>query len=252
MKTTTLIIGLFFVAVMMMTLTVAAGSETPLTRDELTSKNGPIVIHPSSHASFVIEWNSKTILVDPVGGSDAYAAFGKAQLILLTHAHGDHLNVEILRGVSTAKTVVMAPSTVAAELPEDLKVVTKVLANGDRAEWQEASIEAVPMYNLSEDRQRFHPKGDGNGYVLTLGGTRIYIAGDTEDIPEMRALENIDAAFVCMNLPYTMTPAMVADGARGLGAGILYPYHYGKTDVGELVELLKDSEDIEVRIRKMQ
>ena len=143
-------------------------------------------------------------------------AFEKADLVLITHTHGDHLHVDTLRAVVKDGTVLAVPAKVATKLPEDLSVTAKVLANGDAAEVVGAKIEAMAAYNLTEERLKFHPRGEGNGYVLTIGGTRIYIAGDTEDIPEMKNLKNVDAAFVCMNLPYTMDVAHAAEAVLEL------------------------------------
>ena len=129
------------------------------------------------------------------------------------------------------------------------------MENGDAKTIHGITVEAVPAYNIVHKRSSgdpFHPKGQGNGYVLTFGDTRVYVAGDTENIPEMKKLRDIDVAFLPMNLPYTMTPEMVADAAKAFEPRILYPYHYGETQTDELIELLKDAGDIEVRIRKME
>ena len=226
-----------------------AGASDTATKDTLETSKGPLTIHPISHASFVIEWNEKTIFVDPVGGPDAYSTYKKADLVLITHTHHDHLDADTLAGVTTPETQFVVPSAVAKELSEE-KVT--VLANGEHHEWQGVSIDAVAMYNLTPERRAFHPKGDGNGYVLGLGGTRLYIAGDTEDIPEMRALENIDAAFVCMNLPYTMDVEHAANAVRAFKPKVVYPYHYrgkgGMSDIDRFTELVSKTEGIEVRL----
>ncbi len=248
MRKTTRLICVLLSLVAMPTL---AGAVEPATIDTLSSSAGPITIHPVSHASFVIDWNDKTIFVDPVGGPDAYAAYAKADLVLITHTHHDHLDSETLTGVMTPSTQIVAPDTVAKEFPDDRM---SILANGESLQWQGVSIEAVPMYNLTEDRKMFHPIGDGNGYVVTLGGTRLYIAGDTEDIPEMRALKNIDAAFICMNLPYTMDVEHAADAVREFKPKVVYPYHYrgkgGMSDIDEFTTLVSKAEGIEVRLLK--
>jgi len=223
----------------------------PAAEDTLTSSAGPITIHPISHASFVIEWNGKTIYVDPVGEPESYSSFAEADLVLITHTHQDHLDGSTLGAVTSPATQFVVPETVSKELSEEQ---VSILANGERLDWEGVGIEAVPMYNLTEDRKAFHPQGAGNGYVLTMGGTRLYIAGDTEDIPEMRALKNIDAAFVCMNLPYTMDVEHAADAVRAFKPKVVYPYHYrgknGMSDIDEFTRLVSETPGIEVRLLK--
>lgn len=200
---------------------------------------GDLVIHPVHHASMLLEWNGLNILVDPApmpGGQEVpaaiaeFSALGEPSLTLVTDVHGDHLSAEVLAAVSSAAPIV-APQAVADELPADLQALTQVVANGETITVEGISIEAIPMYNLTEDRLQYHEPGRGNGYVLTLGDTRVYIAGDTEDIPEMRALMDIDVAFVPMNLPYTMTPEAAASAVAEFAPTIVYPYHYGMSDL---------------------
>ncbi len=213
---------------------------------------GPLVIHPIEHATFVMEWDGKTIAVDPVGGAEAFEDFPQADLILITDIHGDHLSSETVAALASPSTTVVAPAAVAEELPQGDWAQVKVLANGASTAWQGVTVEAVPMYNLDPEKQSFHPKGRGNGYLLTLGGTRVYIAGDTEDIPEMRALENIDVAFVCMNLPYTMDVAAAADAVLEFEPKVVFPYHYrgkaGMSDLGEFRSLVATKPAIDVRV----
>jgi L-ascorbate metabolism protein UlaG (beta-lactamase superfamily) len=174
----------------------------------------------------------------------------KAELVLITHAHSDHLDPAALGAIRTEKTeVVIAP------VCESRVENAAVLRNGEEKTVAGIPVSAVAAYNLVHKRDSgapFHPKGEGNGYVLCFGDTRVYVAGDTENTPEMKALQDIDVAFLPMNLPYTMTPEMVADAARAFHPKILYPYHYGDTDPQRLVELLKDEKGIEVRVRKMR
>jgi L-ascorbate metabolism protein UlaG (beta-lactamase superfamily) len=228
---------------------VTAGSPSDNT---IETGKGPLVIHPVEHATFVMQWNGKTIAVDPIGGTAPFAAFDEVDLILITHIHGDHLSVETVNGLATPSTVIVGPASVAEKFPEADRGRITVVANGESAEWGESVIEAVPMYNLSPERQEFHPKGRGNGYVVTLGGTRIYIAGDTEDIPEMRVLEEIDAAFICMNLPYTMDVAAAADAVLEFKPKVVFPYHYrgkgGMSDLKKFRALVARNPWIEARL----
>ena len=167
----------------------------------------------------------------------------------MTDVHGDHLSPETLEAVADAKTTIVAPSAVAEKLPEKLRKQTTVLPNGETKSVAGISIEAVPMYNLTADRLKYHDKGRGNGYVVTLGGKRVYISGDTEDIPEMRALKDIDVAFVCMNLPYTMTVDQAASAVREFKPKIVYPYHYRGSDVEKFKKLVGEHSGVEVRLR---
>jgi L-ascorbate metabolism protein UlaG (beta-lactamase superfamily) len=218
----------------------------------IPTASGPLVIHPIEHATFVMEWNGTTVAVDPVGGAEAFEAFPQADLILLTDIHGDHLSAETVAALASPSTTVIAPAAVAEKLPDGTWAQLHVLANGASTTWRDVTIEAVPMYNLDPERQEFHPRGRGNGYLLTLGGTRVYISGDTEDIPEMRALENIDVAFVCMNLPYTMDVTAAADAVLEFKPKIVFPYHYrgkdGMSDLDEFTALVAANPAIDVRV----
>jgi L-ascorbate metabolism protein UlaG (beta-lactamase superfamily) len=228
----------------------SAHSADAIEGDHVATSDGDLIIHPLNHATFVMGWKEKTIYVDPVGSGKRFDGFPKPDLILVTDIHGDHLSPETLEAVADAKTTVVAPSAVAEKLPEKLRKQTTVLANGEtKKSVTGVSIEAVPMYNLTADRLKYHNKGRGNGYVLTMGGKRVYISGDTEDIPEMRALQNIDVAFVCMNLPYTMTEEQAASAVRAFKPKIVYPYHYRDSDVEKFKKLVGEGSGIEVRLR---
>ena len=171
-------------------------------------------------------------------------------MILLTHEHPDHLDLKALDSLRADKTKIILTENCAQQVKAGI-----IMKNGDVKTVDGLKIEAVPAYNLVHMRSEgvpFHPKGNGNGYVITFGDKRIYVAGDTENIPEMKQLKDIDIAFLPMNLPYTMTPEMVADAARAFKPKVLYPYHYGKTDPLKLVELMKDTPQVEIRIRKME
>jgi L-ascorbate metabolism protein UlaG (beta-lactamase superfamily) len=174
----------------------------------------------------------------------------KADLIIVTHEHGDHLDPEVIKTIRKTETEMVLTEICSQRVDGGI-----VMKNGDTKTVKGLKIEAVPAYNIAHKRQNgqpYHPKGNGNGYVITFGDKRVYVAGDTENIPEMKKLEDIDVAFLPMNLPYTMSPEMVADAAKAFRPKILYPYHFGDTDTSELVELLKAEKDIEVRIRDMK
>jgi L-ascorbate metabolism protein UlaG (beta-lactamase superfamily) len=210
-------------------------------------------ISPISHATMVMNWDGTIIYVDPVGGGEAFANHPSPDLILVTDIHGDHLNVETLEAVSTDKTKMIVPQAVADKLPTEFDAQVDVLNNGDTKERYGFKVEAIPMYNLREEALKFHVKGRGNGYVVEKDEKRVYISGDTEDIPEMRALKDIDVAFVCMNLPYTMTEISAADAVVDFKPKKVYPYHYrgseGLSDVNKFKDrIMKSSasKDIEV------
>ena len=203
------------------------------------------------HATLVITHGSTVIHVDPVSQFADYARMPKADIVLVTHDHSDHLDPSAIARIRTEKTVIVA----AARCTQQLKGAVVIMRNGDERSVKGIGIQAVPAYNILHTRAPgapFHPNGEGNGYVLTLGSRRLYVAGDTENTPEMKALTGIDIAFLPMNLPYTMTPEMVADAALAFRPAILYPYHYGDTDPARLAALLAREGGIDVRIRPMK
>lgn len=217
----------------------------------VSSAEGDVTIHPIEHATFVLEAGGTRVAVDPVGGADRSEAFSGARLALVTDIHGDHFDADTLEGLVARGATVVAPEAVAAEMDAGLRAATTTLSNGETTSIAGVTIEAVPMYNLTEGRD-FHPKGRGNGYVLEVNGLRIYVSGDTEGVPEMRSLEGIDAALVCMNLPYTMDVDQAADAVIDMQPRIVYPYHFrgqdGFSDVGRFEELVAAGEpEIEVR-----
>jgi L-ascorbate metabolism protein UlaG (beta-lactamase superfamily) len=223
-----------------------------LAQETLKTDKGDLTIVPIQHATFVMKWEGKTIFVDPTGNADVLKDKGKPDLILITDIHGDHFDPKALAAVRTPESVLIVPSAVADKMGAD-KGSAKALANGEKTTVGDIGVEAIPMYNLTADRMKFHTKGRGNGYVLTIGGKRIYISGDTEDIPEMRALKDIDAAFVCMNLPYTMDVEHAADAVLAFKPKVVYPYHYrGKemSDVEKFKSLVSKDKNIEVRLLK--
>lgn len=194
-----------------------------------------IKIIPIEHATTVLEWGAITIYIDPVGGAAAFEAQRQPDLILITDIHGDHFSLETLQGLRTEKAKIIVPQAVADKIPSEFTPQLDVLYNGEHKERFGITIEAVPMYNLRDEAKKFHPKGRGNGYVLTIDNQRIYFSGDTEDIPEMRSLKDIDKAFICMNLPYTMTEERAADAVLEFQPAQVYPYHYrGRPDVSDV------------------
>lgn len=227
--------------------TALAQSPAPA-EDVIATKDGNLVIRPINHATFVMTWNGKTIYVDPVGGAKAFANLPAPDLILLTDIHGDHFSKETLAAVGT-KARLVAPPAVNDQLSEDWRARTTVLGNGQTQTVLGIPIEGIAAYNLAPERQKFHAKGRGNGYVVTLGGKRVYISGDTEDIPEMRALKEIDVAFLCMNLPYTMTVEQAADAVKAFKPKIVYPYHSRGSDLKKFQQLVGTDAGVEVRLR---
>jgi len=241
--------GLIFVAV------AAACAAIPLAagpaKDSFPTSKGDLSITFITHATLMFEWSGLVVHVDPVSrGGAENAALPKADLILVTHEHGDHFDRAAIKVLSKTDTILLYTAKCASAVPGGI-----VLKNGDTRTEKRISVEAVPAYNIVHMRspgQPFHPRGDGNGYILTFGDKRVYVAGDTENIPEMKAVKAIDIAFLPMNLPYTMDPEMAAAAAKVVRPKILYPYHYSQTDPAKLIELLKNEKDIEVRVRDLR
>ena len=227
-----------------------SAAQSKFEKDVIPTSQGNLEITFLGHASLIMVFDGKTIHVDPYGEVADYSALPKADLVLVTHDHFDHLDPKALKAILKNDTVIVGSESCAPKLPGG----ALILANGDARTVLGLAIKAVPAYNIVHKRPDgapFHPKGSGNGYVVTFGDKQVYIAGDTENTPEMKALRSIDVAFLPMNLPYTMTPEQVADAARAFRPKILYPYHYGDTDPAKLVELLQGEKDIEVRVRKL-
>lgn len=218
--------------------------------DIIKTSDGDLKITFVGHGTLMLEFGGKVIHVDPIFREADYSKMPKADIILITHEHRDHLDAEAIAAVRKEGTVVLLPERCASTVTGGT-----VMRNGDVRTAGGVSFEAVPAYNIVHKRdtgQPFHPRGHGNGYIITFGDKRVYVAGDTENIPEMKKLGSIDVAFLPMNLPYTMTPEMAADAAMAFRPKVLYPYHFAKTDTAELVRLLAGEKDIEVRIRKME
>jgi L-ascorbate metabolism protein UlaG (beta-lactamase superfamily) len=226
-------------------------SDLPKT-DTLTTDDGPLEVRAIGHATFVLEWQGKTIYVDPVGASERFAPSDPPDLILITDVHGDHLSADTVQAIATPETRIVAPPAVVDRFPATDRDRITPLANGASLHWGAVKIAAIPMYNTTPEWADRHVKGRGNGYVIELGGRRIYVSGDTEDIPEMRALEAIDLAFVCMNPPNTMDLEAAADAVLEFQPKVVYPYHYrsrqGFSDVGRFRELVSADPGIEVRL----
>lgn len=219
---------------------VRAGDDT----QTFPTSAGPVKITPLHHASTLIEAGGKIIYLDPAKPAK-FSGLPKADLILITDIHGDHMDPDSIKEVSKAGTDILAPPAVVQTV-----TTAKPIANGETKTWQAWTIEAIPAYNLKrgpEPGKLFHDKGRGNGYVLTYGGKRFYFSGDTEGVPEMRALKNIDVAFVCMNLPYTMPPDEAADAVKAFHPKIVIPYHYRGSDLTVFQKALVGT-GIEIRV----
>lgn len=227
----------------------AAQAQPMFPKDTIESDNGPLIITFVGHASLIFEWKGETIHIDPSSREANYYNLPKATMIFITHHHGDHCDPASLKAISQEKTKTFMSSQAHEKWNQGM-----VLRPGQSVTVKGIAIETLPAYNIEhkrDDDTPYHVFGEGNSYVITLGEKRIFIGGDTENTPEMKALRNIDIAFLPMNLPYTMTPEMVADAAKGFKPKILYVYHYGKSDLNHLRELMADEKDVDLRIKRM-
>ena len=225
------------------------GAQGPFQEDVIPTAAGDLTITFIGHGTLMFTFGEAVVHVDPVSREADYQNLPDADLILITHEHGDHLDPAAIGEIRTDQTQIVVSGSCEGRVDG-----ARIMRNGDEAQVAGFRIQAVPAYNIAHMRSEgtpYHPKGNGNGYIISFGTLRVYVAGDTENTPEMKALQNIDVAFLPMNLPYTMTPEMVADAARAFRPRILYPYHFGDTDTNRLVDLLTGEEDIEVRIREM-
>ena len=218
---------------------------------EVTEKVSETTIIPITHGTLVLENEDNVIYIDPTGGAEAFKGQKQPTMVLITDIHGDHLNLETLEALKLANVPTVMPQAVSEKISGSLINNRRILNNGEKIDLNSITIEAIPMYNLREEALNFHTKGRGNGYVLTIGNERIYISGDTEDIPEMRSLKNIDKAFVCMNLPYTMPIESAASAVLDFKPTKVYPYHYrgteGLSDIEQFNALVNaKSKEIEV------
>ncbi len=238
---------IYFYACFFLLTTLAYSALVKNTPDTIKTKKGNLIIHCIEHGSLMLDYHGIKIYVDPIGRYADISKMPKADIILITHEHPDHFLEPAIRHFTKKGTnIILNKSTF------DILKTGMVMTNGESKTIKGILIEAVPAYNTTPGCEKYHPKGRDNGYVLTLGEIRIYIAGDTEDITEMKDLKNIDIAFLPMNQPWTMTPEQVARSAKTFMPKILYPYHYGDTDVSKLIELLKDTKSIEIRIKDMK
>jgi len=240
----------FLLGILFLGLIFGAALLRSFEQDVIKTSGGDLKVTFIGHATLMFSFGNKVIHVDPVSSEADYAQLPKADIILVTHEHSDHLDPAAIKILSTEKTALILTEKCRDKVSGGIP-----MKNRETKVVQGIKIEAVPAYNIVQERAKgfpFHPKGQGNGYILTFGDKKVYVAGDTENTPEMKALTNIDIAFLPMNLPYTMTPEMVADAAKAFRPKILYPYHYGDTDTSRLVNLLKDQKEIEVRIRNLK
>jgi L-ascorbate metabolism protein UlaG (beta-lactamase superfamily) len=241
---------ILFIGLLCISIETTGFAENTFETDVVKTAKGDLQITFIGHGSLMFAFGGKIIHVDPFSRLADYSKLPQADMILLTHEHRDHLDLKALDSLRADKTKIILTKNCAQQVKGGI-----IMKNGDVKTVDGLKIEAVPAYNLVHMRSEgvpFHPKGNGNGYVITFADMRIYVAGDTENIPEMKQLKDIDVAFLPMNLPYTMTPEMVADAARAFKPKVLYPYHYGKTDPSKLIELMKDTPEVEIRIRKME
>ncbi len=217
-----------------------------------TIETPDITITPILHSTLAMEWDGNTIFLDPYGGAERFAGFPAPNLVLITDIHGDHLHKETLQALDLSQATLIGPQAVVDQLEDISFKEVRILANNEQTTWNGISIQALPMYNLPETEDSRHPKGRGNGYLLTVAGKRIYFSGDTEDIPEMRQLEDIYAAFVCMNLPYTMSIEQAADAVLEFQPKVVYPFHYrgkdGLSDV-EAFKAMVEKENAEIEVK---
>lgn len=230
-------------------MTIQINSQSLPASDLISTDAGNVEIFFIGHGSLLFKIDNMNVYFDPVRSSGNYKNLPKADIILVTHEHYDHLDIDLIKDLNKQGTTIFWNGASLSKIHQ-----AKAMKAGDSQKVGNITIEAVPAYNLVNQRapgQPFHPRGVGIGYILNFGGKRFYVAGDTENIPEMKALKNIDIAFLPMNLPYTMTPEMVADAAKAFKPKILYPYHYGDTNTEKIQKLLKDT-GIEVRIRNLK
>lgn len=237
---------------LLLSISISFAHAQHIAPDHEQVNGGELTIQPINHATLVLTYQNKNIYIDPVGGADKFKGLAAPDMILITDIHGDHMDPKTITAINTANAIIVVPQAVADKLPADFdKQKLVIIKNGDKTTQLGFAITAIPMYNLPESPTAFHTKGRGNGYVITIGGKNIYISGDTADIPEMRALKNIDIAFVCMNLPYTMDVNTAAQGVLAFKPKVVYPYHYRGQDTKQFkAEVNAGDSNIEVRLRE--
>ena len=236
------------IALLILGMSQAKAQKNPT--DEIKTSKGILKVDPVIHASFVLTWDDKTIYIDPTGKPELYKSFAAPDIILITDIHGDHFDLKALEALNTKNAIIVAPQAVGLQLPLSARSRLVIINNGMQTSQMAIMIKAIPMYNLPEGAGSRHTKGRGNGYLLTIGGKSIYISGDTEYIPEMRALEKVDIAFICMNLPYTMDINQAASAVLDFKPAIVYPYHHKGQDINAFKTLVnKKNRKIDVRVR---
>lgn len=219
----------------------AGAQDAAMAGDSYAVEGGVVTIHPVEHASFVLTLPGMVVYNDPVGGGALYRGLPSPGLVLVTHEHPDHFDVPTLEAVTGEGTRLLTNPSVYEKLPAGLKARATAIANGEATSANAVAIEAIPAYNTTPDRLKFHPQGRDNGYLLTIGDKRFYIAGDTEGTPEMAALKGIDVAFVPMNLPYTMSVEEAAPAVAAFAPAVVYPYHYRDSDIDAFTRLLAET-----------
>lgn len=237
---------------LLLTVTLALGQRPQA--DKIETSKGPLTIQPLNHATMALSLRGTVVYTDPNGGAKTFEGVATPDVIVITDIHGDHFNLETLQAIDASKATLVVPQAVADKLPDTMKGKAVILGNGETRSVKDISITAVPMYNLPESADSRHPKGRGNGYVLSFGNKRVYLSGDTSAIPEMRDLKSIDVAFVCMNLPYTMDIHEAAQAVLDFKPKIMYPYHYrgqnGLSDTEAFKKIVAEKDkNIDVRLR---
>lgn len=229
-------------------------SSNAFSQDIIETENGILKVHPIIHGTLALEYEGLTIYIDPYGGAKGFEGLKDADLILITDIHGDHLHKETLQALNTADSHFIVPEAVAKQMDDIENSAVEILNNDETTSFKGIEITALPMYNLPESDDSRHTKGRGNGYKLSISDQSIYISGDTEDIPEMRSLKDIDVAFVCMNLPYTMSIDQASDAVLEFKPKVVYPFHFrgkgGLADVEKFKSMVnEENSNIEVRLR---
>lgn len=222
-------------------ISLTASAQFSTTIDSYSTANGELKIHPINHGTVAFKHANKTIFVDPYGGAERFSSFDAPDIIFITDIHGDHLNQETLNGLDTKNTTFVVPQAVADQLEGISEDQITIIGNGETTNIMDLEVTAIPMYNLPDDKSSRHKKGRGNGYLINFGGKTVYLSGDTEDIPEMRVLKNIDIAFVCMNLPYTMDIYQAASAVLDFAPKNMYPYHHRGQDIAKFKEIVTDA-----------
>ncbi len=230
--------------------TISAFAQLSNSPDTFETEMGDLTVYPINHGTVAFTFDGKTIFVDPYGGAEKFADFDAPDIIFITDIHGDHHNPNTLAGLNTENTTFVVPQAVADAMDASYKKNLVIIANEETKDVLGMNVTGVAMYNLPDDESSRHNKGRGNGYVIDFGGKHVYLSGDTEDVPEMRALENIDIAFVCMNLPFTMDIYQAASAVVEFQPEVMYPYHHRGQDIQKFKAIVDLAEiDTEIRLK---